>query len=193
MPRVDNHTFYDDALKTHGTNAEGVQWISEETQRVRFRVLRELLPEDLSSVELADAGCGFGDFLVYLREHDQAPGRYLGLDVMAPMIETARARTGCEIRQCDVLQDPLPEADYYVCSGAMNILTWDETQSFIRNCLAASRRGFVFNLLKGRDTSLIYNCRRPTEIQQLADTLNATMRVREGYLAGDFSVLLEHC
>ncbi|AHF03957.1 type 11 methyltransferase [Marichromatium purpuratum 984] len=191
MPRIDNQTFYDDALKAHGTNAEGVQWISEETQRVRFRVLRELLPEDLSSVELADAGCGFGDFLVYLRERDQAPGRYLGLDVMAPMIETARARTGCEIRQCDVLHDPLPEADYYVCSGAMNILTWDETQTFIGNCLAASRRGFVFNLLKGRDTSLIYNCRRPAEIESLAAELNATVRVHEGYLAGDFSVLLE--
>ncbi|NKN33302.1 class I SAM-dependent methyltransferase [Marichromatium bheemlicum] len=193
MPRVDNETFYHDALEAHGTTAEGVQWISEQTQQVRFRVLCELLPDDLASIELVDAGCGFGDLLLYLRECEREPARYLGLDVMAPMIETARARTGCEIRHCDVLQDPLPEADYYLCSGAMNILTWDETQAFIRNCLAASRRGFVFNLLKGRDTSLIYNCRKPAEIQQLADTLNATMTVREGYLAGDFSVLLEHC
>ncbi|MBN2886682.1 MAG: class I SAM-dependent methyltransferase [Chromatiaceae bacterium] len=190
MPRVKHEEFYGSALQSHGPTAEGLQWASEETQRIRFRVLRTLLPEDLSELTLVDAGCGFGDFLDYLRTRGQTPGAYIGLDVMAPMVEMARARVGGDIRLCDVLADPLPEADYYLCSGAMNTLTAEETQRFIANCLAASRQGFIFNLLKGRDRSTIYNCRQPAEIRTLAAELGADCRIEEGYLSNDFSVRL---
>lgn len=187
MPRVDNEDFYRGALDAHGETARGVHWISTETQEVRFKVLRGFLPQDLSDMTLVDAGCGFGDLYCYLEREGTSPGRYLGLDVMTSMVETARRRTGREILICDVLRDPLPEADYYLCSGAMNNLTRDEARQFIRNCYHACHKAFVFNLLKGRINSGIYNFFLPREIKRLGEELGAEPRVQEGYLAGDFT------
>ncbi len=190
MPRVDNEAFYRGALAAHGETAEGVHWNSTETQEIRFRVLREFLPDDLSDLTLVDAGCGFGDFYCYLTREGEQPHQYIGLDVMQPMVETARERTGCEIWILDVLKDPLPEADYYLCSGAMNTLTREESAQFIRNCYEASTKGFAFNLLKGWNTSPIFNYYQPREIRRLAQELDVDdYRIVEGYLAGDFSAI----
>ncbi len=157
MPRVDTDSFYRGALARHGNNAEGVHWASTRTQQVRFAALRRFLPEDLSAVSLVDVGCGFGDLFVFLKELGELPFGYVGIDVVAPMVEEAAARTGRRILHCDVLQDELPGADYYVCSGAMNTLTRDESELFIRRCFSAAKQGFVFNVLKGRQREGAFN------------------------------------
>ncbi|MBK1723773.1 class I SAM-dependent methyltransferase [Thiocystis violacea] len=187
MPKVDNETFYLSSLRTHGETAEGVHWSSTETQEVRFRVLCSMLPANVSELSVVDAGCGFGDLYCYMEREGYRPKRYLGLDVMAPMAETARMRTGQEIRVCNILEAPLPEADVYLCSGAMNTLTREESRDFIERCLAASRLGFVFNLLKGWNTSPIYNLYLPREIRRLGQELEVDYQIHEGYLAGDFT------
>lgn len=189
MPRIDTKIFYGTAYEVYGETPRGVQWHSIETQEVRFRVLREFLPQDLSRLSLVDAGCGFGDLYLYLQRQGDEPGRYIGIDLMEPMVEAARRRTGCEILLLDILDESvaLPEADVYLCSGAMNTLTRDETRRFINRCLDASRFGFVFNLLKGWNTSTIYNLYLPREIRALARELGVECEIREGYLATDFS------
>ncbi|MCG6896021.1 MAG: class I SAM-dependent methyltransferase [Thiocapsa sp.] len=188
MPRLDTTRFYLDSLASHGETAKGVQWMSTHTQELRFEVLRRLLPADLSDLMLVDAGCGFGDLYRYLLKRNDIPARYIGLDVLEPMVEAARRRTGCEIRLCDVLHDRLPDADYYLCSGAMNNLTREETWCFIRHCYGASGRGFVFNLLKGTDGPGSYNFQQPRDLAALAGELGAEPRLEEGYLSGDFSM-----
>lgn len=188
MPRLDNTSFYLDSLTSHGETAKGVQWQSTQSQELRFKVLRKLLPEDLSELTLVDAGCGFGDLQRYLERCSSLPGRYIGLDVMEPMVEVARRRTGCEIRLCNVLEDRLPSADYYLCSGAMNNLTREETWAFIRRCFVASRNGFIFNLLKGTDGPGSYNYQQPRDLLALAQELGAQPRLDEGYLSGDFTM-----
>jgi SAM-dependent methyltransferase len=188
MPRLDNTSFYLDSLTSHGETAKGVQWQSTHTQELRFKVLRKLLPEDLSEMTVVDAGCGFGDLYRYLDRCNSPPGRYIGLDVMAPMVDAARRRTGCEIRVCNVLEDRLPKADYYLCSGAMNNLTREETWVFIRRCFAASGHGFIFNLLKGTDGPGSYNYQQPRDLLALARELGAESRLEEGYLSGDFTM-----
>jgi SAM-dependent methyltransferase len=188
MPRLDNTSFYLDSLISHGETAKGVQWQSAHTQEIRFEVLRKLLPDDLSDLTLVDAGCGFGDLHRYLDRSNSRPGRYIGLDIMEPMVEVARRRTGCEIRVCDLLHDRLPSADYYLCSGAMNNLTRDETWVFIRRCFEASLHGFIFNLLKGNDGPGSYNYQHPRDLVALAHELGADPRLEEGYLSGDFTM-----
>ncbi|HYN79374.1 MAG TPA: class I SAM-dependent methyltransferase [Lamprocystis sp. (in: g-proteobacteria)] len=190
MPRVNTDTFYRTALRRYGHNAQGAHWESEHTQRVRFTVLRRLLPADLSGLTLVDVGCGLGDLYHYLESESALPGRYIGLDVCEPMVEIARTRTGQRILLRDALQDRLPPADYYVCSGAMNTLTREETRLFIARCLAASRIGFLFNLLLGPDRSDTFNYWTPDDIRALAQVLAAECAVETGYLREDFTAVL---
>ncbi|MFP4063328.1 MAG: class I SAM-dependent methyltransferase [Halochromatium sp.] len=192
MPRVDTESFYRHALARYGENAEGVHWRSTESQQIRFAVLRELLPPDLSRLSLVDVGCGLGDLHAFLAKHDDLPRQYIGLDAVPVMVERARARTGCAILHCDVLSDPLPAADWYLASGAMALLTHEETGLFIDRCLAAARHGLVFNLLKGQHDSMTFNYLMPETIEAWAAERNLGLRIVDGYLSGDFSVAMTH-
>lgn len=192
MPRIDTKIFYRAALSKHGLTPLGLHWNSAGNQKVRFEVLASFLPAAMTAETVADAGCGFGDLLLFLEGEGRAPGRYIGLELMAEMCSEARRRTGGQIVQCNILSDPLPEADYYLCSGAMNILTRFETQLFIRRCFESSRKGFVFNLLEGRDASMVYNYFLPEEIIALGKTLGAKkVEVKRGYLPRDFTVFMK--
>ncbi|MGB5832625.1 MAG: class I SAM-dependent methyltransferase [Thiohalocapsa sp.] len=190
MPRVDTDSFYRNALARHGHNAEGVHWTSKRTQQVRFEVLRRFLPPDLSAATLVDVGCGLGDLFRYLVDQGDRPSSYVGIDLVAPMVEVAAERTGCRILQLDVLHDELPGAHFYVCSGAMNTLTREESEQFIRRCFNAATRGFVFNLLEGRQRDGVFNHFMPDDLRPLAAELGVEPRFVDGYLAGDFSAAL---
>ncbi|TVQ92017.1 MAG: class I SAM-dependent methyltransferase [Chromatiaceae bacterium] len=193
MPRVDTDSFYRHALTRYGVNAEGVHWHSAEHQRIRFQVLRDLLPARLDDLTLVDVGCGLGDLHRWLAARHDLPRRYIGIDAVPAMVELARARTGgCPILHRDVLQDPLPAADWYLASGALSLLTRAETRPFIERCLTAAHAGLVFNLLKGRDHSLTFNYMYPDEVMALVADLPVDAEVVEGYLSEDFSVALRH-
>jgi len=175
------------AIAKYTDSAQQLHWNSVDSQQKRFKILRRFIPENLQSLTIADAGCGFGDLFFYLQKESLPPRHYIGLEIMEPMIDSARKRTGCPIVACDILHDPLPEADFYLCSGAMNILTRFETHLFIQRCFEASRVGFVFNLLKGKDDSLVYNYFFPGEIKKLGRELGADVKIKEGYLPRDFT------
>ncbi len=188
MPRIDTDDFYHDAIRRHGETALGVHWQSAATQEARFRILRGLLPDHIAGLTLVDAGCGFGHLHHWLAAADDLPARYIGLDVLDTMVERARERTGCECLRRDCLVDPLPAADYYLCSGAMNTLTLDETQTFIARCYGHARRGFVFNLLHGQDYGGTFNYLDPAQVRTWGEALGARVEVMSGYLHEDFSV-----
>jgi len=190
MPRIDNRKFYITALQKYGANAKGVHWNSETSQEKRFETLLQMLPRDVEYRSIVDAGCGFADLQLYMKRRGMQPKMYTGLEIMPEMVEEARRRTGCEIRQCDVLCDPIPEADYYLCSGAMNILERFETHLFIRRCYEQSRRAFVFNILEGSDESMVYNYFTEHELRHIADELGAFVKVQKGYLPKDITVAL---
>jgi len=190
MPRVDTDSFYRSALARHGHTPAGAHWNSAHSQRARFAALRRFLPPDLSQSSLVDAGCGLGDLYLYLVTNGDRPGQYLGIDVVEPMVDTARARTGCTILLRDILEDPLPEADYYLCSGAMNTLTREETQRFIARCFAAARHGLIFNLLRGPDSSETFNECLPEDVRDWTQGLDAEVEIADDYWSGDFTTAL---
>jgi len=190
--KIDNTTFYKSALKKHKKSVGALHWNSVESQESRFKVLHQLLPSDLSAFTLVDAGCGFADFYLYLQKRENLPLNYTGLDVMSEMVNIAQEKTKQRILECDILQDELPKADYYVCSGAMNILSKFETHLFIKKCLDASKKAFIFNLLKGKDESMVYNYFLPSEIKKIAKKYECKVEIIEGYMPRDFSVKLSH-
>ena len=190
MSRIDNHKYYSEVMERYGVSAQGVHWNSQQTQYKRFEILLEMI--SLSPEEsVADVGCGFADLYLYMQHTGILPQSYVGLEIMEPMVEEARKRVDCEIRVCDALVDALPKADYYICSGAMSLLTRDETYTFIRRCLNASTKGFVFNILEGEDESMVYNYFRPKEIEAFARELGSGYEMKRGYLPKDFTVFLK--
>ena len=189
MSRIDNEIFYTAAIKKHGLSSRGVHWNSKHSQETRFDVLLSFIEEE--NFSLVDAGCGFGDLHTYLQDKKLLVKPYIGLDLSPAMVEIAKEKTGCDILEKDICRDALPEADYYVCSGAMNILNRFDTYLFISNCFKACTKGFVFNLLMGEDDSLVYNHFYPKELQNLFDELGASVHVKKGYLPHDFTVFME--
>jgi len=189
MARIDQKTFYQNNYDSFGTSACGVAWDSQHSQKRRFSAIASCLG-DVKNDTLVDAGCGFGDFYLYLKEKNNLPRTYTGMDLCEPMVKEAQVRTGCKIVQRDILRQTIPVADWYVASGSMNLLTRFETQLFIQRCFEKSRKGFVFNLLQGKEREGTYNYWLPHEIIKLCRPLAAKVQIKEGYLDGDFTVVL---
>ena len=191
MPRIDNKTFYKKAIARYGHTARGLNWNSKTSQHIRFEVIYELLGAHITSSNIIDAGCGFGDFYLFLKQKGALPRFYVGYDMMDAMLEVAAKKTGQKCLKCDILKDELEEADFYIASGSMNILNRFETHLFIHRCFEASRKGFVFNLLKGEDTSKHFNYWNVEEILVHLKTYGCEIVLKEGYMDGDFTVLLK--
>jgi SAM-dependent methyltransferase len=189
MPRIDNEKFYTSAIELYGTSAKGVNWHSKRTQEIRFDIILELLPKNIKDFSIVDAGCGFGDLYLYMLKKKKEPKEYIGIDTVIDMYSIASEQTGKEIIIADITKDSLPRADYYVCSGAMNVLNEFETHLFIQNCFSTCREGFVFNILYGEKDSETYNYLSKDEINNIASSLHVEhVEFREDYLSNDITV-----
>jgi len=189
MPRIDSEKFYKAALKKYGATSYGLHWASDAHQSIRFDKILTLLQKPLEKSTIADAGCGFGDFYLFLQNNGFHVNKYIGIDSLQEMCEITRQKTACEILHADITKAGLPLADYYVCSGALNILTPFETELFIRNCYQSSSKGFVFNVLYGDKESDIYNYITMDTIQSLAKRLHIkSISFIEGYIEHDITV-----
>ena len=187
MPRIDSERFYLASLKKHGINARGVNWVSQETQELRFDIILDMLPRDIDT--LVDAGCGFGDFHQYLQNKNIQCKKYTGIDSLGTMCAIASKNTKQEIILADITKDRLPFAEYYICSGAMNILNSFETHLFIKNCLQSSEKAFIFNILHGSKQSETYNYFSIKKIEKIAQELNVTkIEMRDDYMENDLTV-----
>ena len=189
MPKIDSKKFYTQAIKRYGITPRGLNWNSRISQTLRFDIILELLPKNLSKNTLVDAGCGFGDFFLYLQQNDIAIKRYTGIDEISSMCRIAQEQTNQTIIQANILQEELPLADYYICSGALNVLTKFETFQFIQNCYKHAEYGFVFNILFGEKESDIYNYFTLSDIKTLAASLGVQkMTIQQDYIDNDITV-----
>jgi SAM-dependent methyltransferase len=189
MPRIDNEKFYQSAIEMYGVSAKGVNWHSKQSQEIRFDTILSMLPSKLEAFSIADAGCGFGDFYLYSQKKKKYFESYIGLDSVVDMYSIASERTGCEIIIADICRDDLPEASYYICSGAMNVLNIFETHLFMRKCYEASEHGFIFNILHGTKESETYNYLTTAQIKRIASDLKVkTVIIKDDYLEDDITV-----
>ena len=187
MPRIDSEQFYTSAIKMYGTSAKGVNWTSRQTQEIRFDTILKLLPKNINS--LVDAGCGFGDFYTYMINKKRPAEKYIGIDSLPDMYSIASQNTAQEIIIADITKDEIPKADFYVCSGAMNVLNIFETHLFIRNCFDASNNGFIFNILHGDKQSETYNYFTTEQIDKIAKSLNVKkVKIKDDYMENDITV-----
>ncbi len=191
---LDNTKFYKSAFKKHGVSAHGVNWNSLESQSVRFEVLTNLLDKEICLSTIADAGCGFGDLFVYWLGVGVSPVRYVGIDCIGDFVDIASSRVPDQNASfvCkDILKDDLPHADWYVASGSLNILKPFDTWIFLEKMLKYSKKGIVFNILKGYKKSKNFNYQTKESMEEFAQRKSLDLLIVEGYLKNDMSIRMK--
>jgi SAM-dependent methyltransferase len=145
--------YYASKLAQHGPTARGVDWNGEQSQRLRHRQFLRLFGDDRTA-SILDLGCGYGDFLQFLRQQNFT-GQYIGYDIAPEMIAAARRLHGeGGDRRWQLGAIPSETADYAVASGIFNVKghvpdeRWSRYVTDTIDALArAARRGFAFNVL----------------------------------------------
>ena len=105
MPRINNQTFYENAIKRYGCTAKGLNWNSKQSQHIRFEIIHDLLEAQLSTSKIIDAGCGFGDLYLFLQQKGSLPRKYVGYDMLAEALFVAHKRTKQHFVHKDILND----------------------------------------------------------------------------------------
>jgi SAM-dependent methyltransferase len=145
--------YYSAKFDLHGPTPQGVDWNGTDSHQRRHKQFLRLLRQHPES-SVIDLGCGFGDFLRFLRTEGHR-GAFIGYDVVPSMIDKARELHG-EHDDCrwHVGAEPKQAADFAIASGIFNVrgqvpdAPWLDYVHHTLDILArASRRGFGFNIL----------------------------------------------
>ena len=145
--------YYASKLDAHDSTPQGVDWNGPDSHEQRHRQFLHLL-NGSRDASVIDLGCGFGDFLRFLRVAGYR-GRFIGYDVTPSMIEKARELHGeSDDRQWRIGSEPAEVADFAIASGIFNVKgevpsdLWTRYVHQTIDILAhAGRRGFAFNVL----------------------------------------------
>ncbi len=151
---------YDLRLKRFGARPEGVFWLDEDGQNLRFEVLARIMEGAGESVTVNDLGCGYGAFFKFLKDRpEMKDGLYLGYDISESMVDKAKRLN--DDPRAEFVQGLIAtwRADYSFVSGTYNMrmdtdpVEWAE---YVRASLAqlwsASGRGLAFNMLADEES-----------------------------------------
>lgn len=199
MPKKSNHNinndfFYEIAIEKYGISAQGVNWIDQESQYIRFDIICKLLKSYLTNKSvIADAGCGFGEFYKFLTTFKYPFGEYIGIDSYLKMVSISQNRfPSQQFFHKDILKNSLPQADFYIACGSLNILTHKMFFLFIKRCFESSNKGFIFNFL----TKESFNKIKLHEVIGYCSSLTINIKVQQKYHKNDCTILMlkeENC
>jgi SAM-dependent methyltransferase len=195
--------YYSAKLGQHGPTPQGVDWNGLDSHQTRHRQFLRLLAED-PDASVIDLGCGFGDFLRFLRAEGHR-GRFIGYDIAPTMVAKARELHGeSDDRQWCVGAEPVEAADFVVASGIFNVkgkVVDEDWRDYVHRTIdvlaRAGRRGFGFNILS---LSSDPDRRRPNlfyadPAQMLAHCLSRygrSVALLQDYGLYEFTVLVRH-
>jgi len=184
--------YYDRQVRRFGDDVRTLDWGSRRTQRLRFDVLTAGLVGPGRSI--LDVGCGLGDLADVLPPEVD----YLGVDIAAAMIETARSLRPARRFAVGHLLEPSFAAgpfDVVVASGIFAKRTHEPErylEAMVEAMWARAGSALAFNSLSAWGGS-------PDEDEFQADplatvrfcrTLTPFVELRHDYLPHDFTVRL---
>jgi len=193
--------YFADRIARFGFTPEGVGWKNAEAQRLRFRVMLDVvLPRDRSRrVEIHHIGCGMAHMKDFLDEMG-LPYIYSGSDALPRMLEIARTRhPETAFTPFNLLADPPADKkyDYVVMNGTFHYLasgvSWDEWRDAVREMMGKAwemtKTGMAFNLMTDRvdwrDPNLFYVS--PAEVIQWVRDLSRLFVLRHDYWPFEFT------
>lgn len=204
--------YYEGLLAQHGENYLALDWNSPESQRLRFKILKEIFiyGKKASNVSVLDVGCGFGDFYGFLKADGSLHRNkisYTGYDISPKILEVARKKyPDAKFELKDILEDRyVPKFDYVFCSGALNIRTTekdehlDTVKEMIFRMYDLCGCGAAINFLSEgalpisdaeEANSGRYYFFSPEEIVSFVRYVCSRFILRHDYHAGDFTVYL---
>lgn len=146
--------YYTEKIEEYGLTSRGVDWNSEESQRLRFEQLSRLLTKEESKFSICDYGCGYGLYSEYLQECG-FKCEYEGVDISEKMIQAAREKYGRAENVSFLNTSQLERVyDYIVASGIFNVkqeISENEWKDYILEIIHQfdkfSAKGFAFNCL----------------------------------------------
>jgi len=145
--------YYAGRIAEFGSMAQGVDWKDETSQQLRHTQFLRLLERDYKA-SILDYGCGYGDFLSFLRSNGYS-GQYWGFDIAAEMLHAAKRLHG-ESSNTHWIGDTRSHSstDFTVASGVFNVkrqfsfAAWnDYVWSTVDEMDKISKKGFGFNML----------------------------------------------
>jgi SAM-dependent methyltransferase len=203
-PESSTTRWYATHIRRYGYGYRALGFGQRSSQEKRFGALLGL--GSFHGRSVLDAGCGFGDFLAYLRGRGMNV-RYTGFDLCAPMIERCRKRFATEEASARFLVDDAltfePEAtsgggasyDYIVASGIFGLGargTRARIQPTVSRLFEMCRTGLAVNFLSTqaprRSAARVYM--DPAEMLELGLSLTPATRLDHSYLPNDFTLLL---
>lgn len=193
--------YYAQRLAQYGANARGVDWNGEASQTQRHRQFLRLFGAE-HGASIVDLGCGYGDFLHFLRDQGYY-GPYIGYDIAPEMINAARRLHGeASDRSWCIGAAPSETADYAVASGIFNVKgdfpTEDWTVYVHETIALLSRvgvRGFAFNVLTlSSDPALrrsnLYYCDPVDMLAHCLARFGRSVALLQDYGLWEFTVLV---
>lgn len=195
--------YYAGRIAEHGPGPRGVDWNGTESQRLRHAQFSRLIEAD-GTASILDLGCGYGDFLSYLRERGHA-GCYEGWDIAPEMIAAATTVHGTGVdHRWHVGAVPDEACDYAIASGVLNVKgevpaqAWEDyTTSVIETLARSGRRGFGFNMLslssdpEKRRPALFY-ADPAAVLRHCLDRYGRHVALLQDYGLWEFTVLVRH-
>lgn len=184
--------YYEDSLKKYGDDAQGVHWLNQDTQKIRFKVLSKIA--DLNNKKILDVGCGFGDLYQFLVSKNIIVD-YTGIDIVPEFIDKARKNFPNIRFQVTDINDLNENYDYILASGTLSFEVEDSKNyyfSIIRKMFEHAKYGIAFNMLNStvHNTDETYFTYNIPEILAYCKTLTENVEIISDYLPQDFTVYM---
>lgn len=189
----------------HGATPKGVDWgVREADTILRYEKMLEVLPPRKNGERvprILDVGCGYGGLLDHMLAHGISAD-YTGIDICAPMIETAKAKhPEADFRHCDIFETrDIGEFDYVICNGIMTQkleATIPEMTKFVHSLVRilfeVAREGVAFNLMSNRVNFMAENLFYQSPVEMLSwcmNELTPNVRLDHAYPLYEYTLYL---
>ncbi|MBN2057872.1 MAG: class I SAM-dependent methyltransferase [Candidatus Saganbacteria bacterium] len=204
--------YFEGLLAKHGENFLALDWNSNESQKLRYQVFREIFiyAQKAANISVLDVGCGFGDLYGFFKSEKMLGRqkiRYTGYDISEKLLEVARKKyPEARFELKDILEDRhVPKFDYILASGIFNIRTTDSGShiEFVKAMLLRmsdlAKHGVAANFLSEGALPISvpedvnsgrYYYFKPEEIMSFCRFISSRFIIRHDYHPGDFTVYL---
>ena len=190
--------YYEALYREHGYSPKALGW-DKGKQFLRFHQLTSEF--DLNGASVLDVGCGFGDFVKYLKINKISNFRYAGVDIIEEFIEEAtQLYRNKEVKffKSNFLELEISDVfDYGIASGTFNVSIegidgYDNIERNLNKMFNHCSKAISIDLLTSRvDYKHEHNFNSdPLKVLEMAYGLSKSVVLKNNYFPFEFSITI---